>query len=564
MGLERINNSENTQNQKVEEKPFRNLRRGRRGAIPKENRSNTLLKELLNGMMKYYKELGRNEVKSNIFGNLAVVGFVENKTLYCTFLIAEEGTGFRVSDVVSKLERTGDIRVIPKTIASMITSKYNEAKEFVTHDLKMTHGEFSKMVPFILSVPNNIELNEKDIEDRALFSYNLPYYACLKDSGEIVEDSLKEIKARLDKDNKDFKLELFNITSDSQDLNRNPIRTEWALDVEAPEGEGLDSVLNPSSGVISSVSGYINILPEQYIDPMTHMEYIGFSPNVVLTSIDTRSLTLGENLLGIASSTVLRENANWIKPLLSKTKQLEDLNKLAKLEFKKGVDNPSSIISKLINRPIVFSVDFVTHGTTIVNANALLGAARGNVIAEKDTYEAFDELLDGEFSKVFDAKEKMFLRSVRLPVGYFKDNNTQEYVSLDNVDSAFIIRTRPKDYMRLLVMYVNSQIDQKNSYMLSLKLYHELGIDAYVTGEKFRATLNPRVVDSMITALHQCGFKPTLDNPYVLDTAPTLGMTMGVFSQVGFTNDMNSLTQQTIDGGLRSYNPSYYDPLYRR
>jgi hypothetical protein len=389
----------------------------------------------------------------------------------------------------------------------------------------------------------------------------LPYYASLKDNGEIIEDSLKAIKRKLEKNRKDFQLELYSLTSDSTDLNRIPMRTEWALETIAPEGEGLDSILNPGTPIIASATGFINILPEKYFEPNNPNELIGFSPNVVINEIETRSMTLGENLLAIASATALIENDNWIKPILSNPEQIKEFNKLAGLKFDK-TDNASSVIKQMINRALVLSVDFVTHGTSITNANALLAAAaRNDKQAEQDCYNTFNDLTDGEFSKVFDGNQPLFLRAVKLPVGYYKDHKTGEEKALDRIDAATIINAKPKDFMMPLTKYLHTQIDPSMSYYGSLELYDELGIDAYIVGEKWRCTLNPAVIQAMIQALHNCGFRPRLDDPYIVADAYSLEFTRNAFSSVGFSRGFGALTQSNISNGF-SHTPTYYDPLY--
>jgi hypothetical protein len=570
-GLQRIG-EEKQEDKKRRQKDTAPLSKRPRGSKASKSVRSASLDTLAKGFMKIYKEAMFDFVRVSTHGRVLVVSMLEGTTLYCTLVVQDDTKGFSVSTYVDALNsRKKDL---PETIVDIFEEKVDDALERTRIEMETLYRtDIKSTVAYIFTSSSEVELDDQAIAIRADMAFNPPYYKMLQDRGEIVDESIQSMAARLDSGRNEFRLDFFELEGESSDINDIPVRTDFAIDVVAPKPEDVDRLFDGDNSVITTTSGFINLIPEEYeLESRRGRKIeteIGFGALIVVNDIETEDMTLAQNLIALASATALYEEYNWVKPLLSKFDDIKALNKLADIDFSKS-DTPASVVTTLVNRGATLAVDFHIYGTNIVNATALsttagILAARDKDSkaimkkAQKDAFDTLDNITEGLFYDIA-GKEPLFEESYILPVGYHLSDKS-ERLSLDSIDASYIIRKHPRDYMRLLSLYLDAMMSEY-SYDRMIELYDELGINAKITGKKVRAILHPGTIDSIVEAITEAGLSPELDNPYVVDSKPGLGSTRGFFERTGLRRESRFSSRSKRSRTSRRTR-SYRDPSYR-
>jgi hypothetical protein len=568
-------------------------RRGRNpqtglGKRPKGSRaakrvtSNSLV-ELRKGMEKVYKEEGFDFVKVNVFGSILVVSMLDGNTAYVSMIIQDSTKGFTPVSYADALKERR--KTLPKTIVDIFDEPDNDsgvdgltkAKERIKEELSILYKtDIKKVITFVFSSNSGVELDDEAIALRADFAFNPPYYRMLTDRGENIDESIQSMIDRQttagDRNN-EFKLEFFQVESDSYDINDIPVRTDFSIDVLAPRPEEVGQLFDGDDTTLVTTSGYINLIPAEYEETSRSGRVIedgvGFGAQIIVNDIMTSSMTLGENLIGVASAIALHEEYNWVKPLLAHFDDIKELNKMAEIKFAKS-DTPASVITSVVNLGAALAVDFHIFGTNIINGNALSTAAgitsnydqkSGRAVlakAEKDIFDTLDNITDGIFYEEW-SEGSMFVDSQILPVGYYYDNENNK-VSLDTIDAAYIIRNHPKNFLTYIDAYLDA-ITGAYSYDAMIELYADLGINAHIVSKKIRAIVNPDTISDIVSAITEAGLSPELDDPYIVDNKPGLGATKGYFSKYGLKK--TSFTSRSKRGRSGRRKRSFRDSTYR-
>ncbi len=542
------------------------------------NNIDAKISKLANDLKIVFDNAGIKNVTVSIFSNILTVSLEsDHKVLYYIIVPSTSSTELTVSSFIdSIMNNINPILAVDIVSPDMYT--------YIVDQLKVIYA--GKNIQHFKSLDGLVLPHNVDTTDQSVISAvaGTSFMICNTEasilSGRARDLSVKE---SADKTKGITKLRQYSITQDTLDYFGRPTRTEFGVELSAPQTQGFKSILSANE-VIVTTNGFINILPKNYqvqYPGAMPVEKVGFMANIVINMMDQPTPTLGYAFLGIATTAILARSYNWVQPVSANADNVGYLNKLVNLnpdkpgapaksidfnKLKMNSTEKNNIIVGLIDKGVTLSVDIPILDNKITTMTPIAVAAvsadpKAVSNAKADIINTLNLITGNEFGRYF--KGDIFdNKGIVLPQGEFSTDKGQ--VSIDHIDAPYIMKHYGNNYMDLLSNLMFSELGYNgNPFLERIKFLHKVGIDAKITGKKIRATFSTDFVEALLLSFAACGLNPQYDSVSVINKQTGLDFTANYFQH----SDLGNLPQfghqmQTGQNGYR-YDTNYNSNIYR-
>jgi len=517
------------------------------------------------------------EADVNHFANLVVVSVEKNgEVFFYTLVPSTHSTDLTVNQFIDTLmSNQKPLLAVDLVGPDMI--------EFIKNELARIYA--SKQVKTFVTLDGLVIPHDVDTKDERLVAalaghaYNTIAIEMAMRFKEVKDVNIRE---SIQQTNGMSRLKMYSLTQESMDGFGRPVRTEFGVELTAPQTTGFLSALT-NEEVIVSTKGYINVVPRNYVEQFPGQapeNKVGFLANIVINMMEQPVPTLGYAMIGIASTAVLAKDHNWVEPVMANAENIGYLNKFVNInndKSPKAIDIPSlkiapgdkaMLISKLINQGVVVSVDVPMYDDKITTLTPLAVAAAPDTppnvrqAAEADIIETLNEVTDGAFGKYFNGGRIVDVGAI-LPNGEYAEKKGK--VSIDHIDAPYVLKNFATGYQELIANLMYSELNfNVDSMSERVKFLNKIGVDAKLTGKKVRVTLTAEFINAMISAFAECGLRPKFDNTSVINTQTGLDFTSQYYQHAVLGQNLPNFVQagQPMQQGF-GYQGQIYSGYYR-
>lgn len=376
--------------------------------------------------------------------------------------------------------------------------------------------------------------------------------------------------------NYSFKNEVKSSYGHFADLAGNPIRADVVMEMSLAAKQGNDGINNTNNSndfvynndqtrdLITQMTGYIDIasVPQDALPPaVTFGMNNGVNPNMfkinaarmIITNIDTPGVSgeLPVIMQALGTLQLLQNKGMWKNVLLKQYKDgaanmtggvnIRDLSAISleapvvaapgfQAEPQKPVRLP--LMNNAINDTValsgintyfidqmLFSLDVEESGPSSWMIGVFAAAARGDVNARRDIFEAGDMVTNNKFSEIYKTLNNgamptpVYNDDMYVDLGYYQSVQGQR--DIRDVDRLAVLNATGDSELETVNDWGNLQVNTELDALFRLsetrKIQQSIIPDMVVTGRAIRVTLNPTLVHAMALAVEATGLNYDTD-----------------------------------------------------
>ena len=368
-------------------------------------------------------------------------------------------------------------------------------------------------------------------------------------------------------DSLDSKMEYGNIQSG--DAAGHPIRSDITICTDAviQGGNGVPTEAVP----IFTTSAYVDLTyfdpkqaamginPQNQLNPVQqHLQMHPFAcylPKLIVTAVQCKleCEPLEVQLLGLATSTLLRDNLAWIhqfRPTVGADSEMRDVGALghhAPLNLANGNQNldkvrtqtakfdADSMLRPMLSEAVVvnerdqpMTIQFdIPVGGELSWLNDIFISSTRNAEAKAEIIAAANRLTGNHFSTFFDSKNPIIVGNIdTIHMGYFEGSDQTKH-DLRSIDIIAMLNRFGKKEPLLVTDFANTFENFNISEVVRLRdrltIMRKYDPNIVVTGLARRLFINPHFISALISGLGACNTKLRSTNAYFHDAAVSRG-----------------------------------------
>lgn len=368
-----------------------------------------------------------------------------------------------------------------------------------------------------------------------------------------------------------------------------PVRCDWLLSLNLIDNKPMVQSINLQNNKINlaMVGGFIDAIPEVINVPSALgmagavTQQIRLHPNIVITSTSLNKPTLGNLLLGIATSATMLNPNMWLAPLrlMEGKTGYGSLNLFTNLENaqngvgakyvldpkKYSVEEIQNILKNMFTLAPVLSMDIESYGANTFISSAFPAGAKGKADANKTAacqliVKTINWLTSGAFPADFPINEIFNSEGIVIPLGTWNDNKAER--DIREIDLAFL--ASHTDDMNLLNRWITSNVPMSSSgvdpFMTKVDIISKVVPSAEISGKAVRVTFTHKFMSTLMSAVQSSGLTARYEPEVKYMENNNISIMSSFLANAGLSN-VNGFGYEAIQSGP-NYRTAYTSAGY--
>lgn len=494
----------------------------------------------------------------------SIVVLLENqaKSQVSYFIILLEDTGrnsLTAKEIINEFNQSMNNPNLASIIYTADDAIDGVLHNHIVNDLKRDYPNYT-----FISVDGVIVHSGVDEKEIAQYLAAMAYNACKIENEFSTKSNDLNIQANLAKSKgKQFRLETFVSKAARRDELQNPIRKDWAINLNLVDLNNSYTSLNLQNSKVNllEVAGFVDSVPEENQIVLGYgqqpVNQIRLRPNVVITSSFAGQPTFGFTLLSLISSVVMTQKNMWLAALRPDTANKVNpgaLNVLTNIYNNAQGGEKIDLTDKKLNADTVYlnlsemyslapsiSFDVAMFGPQTFFTSALSAAAQATNLADQTAARKFivktaSWLTSGRFPSDFPIDQIFAYDGVVVPLGKYTYKNEER--DIRDIDLAFI--ASHTDDIDFVISWAKSNLPKHvtgvDPYMTKVRIISALIPGAIITGKAVRVTFSAKFITTLEAAAAASGLNVKYEPQVNFTESTTLNIMNNYLNNAGISS----------------------------